>query len=450
LNKGFFNAACNNRGIRVTRSQRYATHLRLSKNKATCVRNIQRLTKELSLLPREVAIAFDSAFGLDKNLEGFLQSNFGMDISKIPNKNKIISDLLSGTYENDNPVLSLNNGDLVADQIAAYASVSSEIRESFNIELDEAISATELLPFSDDFYQHQTYFTPLFDSQDDVYDNMHLQVDVYSSMLNVNNTNVFARTFSSEIKDVKITLFENNIPAGVLSANFISFTDECIFSESKGYRSIKKIPQAANNATLMADIEMIDESLVDILHELAYVARKRSFSAAQKPHLSIASDFVAQKEAREGKNGILHIRSVDIEDCHKLKFTDILNSLCILFSDHGNYDVETYKDECEGFNALLWASLEQDPKVSAKRDKKNNSWMVNGISAITANAGTQWWHDSLSSFNPDFDEDMTTPYIFVENSEVNSESPKLPNSFAMSIEDLLIEACSDKDKINMH
>ncbi len=435
----------------MTRSQRYAAHLRLSSNKAACVRKIVDLTKELKVLPCNVSEAFDSAFGLDKNLEGFLQSNYALDLSADPNKDQLIKDLLDGTYESNNPVLKLPNGDLIADQIATYASVSQQIREAFDIDLDEAISASEMLPVSDDFYQQKQYCAPIFSSLDDVFEGMHLQVDVSSSMFNVNNTNVFSRTFTSELKDVRVTMFENGDPVGLLTASLISFSDEALYQNNFESKTvISKAHNGLSDAVLMTDIDSYDPSLSGIISDLSHIARTRSLSVKQNPHLSIATGFVIPNEVREGKNGILHVRDVDISDSHKAKLHNILETLCVLFSDHGNYDVETYTHISKGFNSLLWASNEDDENVAKKREAFNKEWSLSGISAITTIEGCNWWHESISQFMPD-DEEILKPLVYVENNRSDTASVGFNKAVSIRIEDLLKEASvKDFDSSNYH
>lgn len=433
------------------RGKRYSKNLRLNKNKAACIQAMMALDSELSILPQSVAIGFDSAFGLDTNLNNFLKSNFSLDLSAYENGEQAEKDLLEGKYDENNPVLSLEHGDLIADQIAAYATVSRQIREAFDVRLDEQLSIDALLPLSADYHAPKTYFAPVFKGDsDDAYEGLHIQMEVRNPMMPISNTDVYAaENKTTEIKDVTATIFEHNEPIGCLDATLLTMPDIAVFGQHDHSHALKG-DDFKNDIALVYDIEKHSPDLVSVTHALIRSA-KQELPNDQSRKSSLMRKFVLTDEG-DHKNGMLFLNSVDISSHRKDIFIDVVETLGTIFSDHGRYDMDCY-GTVDGYNTLIWNALSHSPDILTKIDEANSNWKLGGLSAIVASEGYQWWHEALSKHQPFENGDLSDAKLLVEESNQGLVSTENESSTILGngIEDILMKASVVEDnKMTFH
>jgi len=416
---------------------RYATHLRASTEKAECIKKSLELLQEQDVLPRSVSKGFDSPYGIDKDLTAFLQSNFELDISKHPRLDQIKGELISGRYEEDNPVLGLEDGDLIADQICEYARLSSKMRKAFGIKLNQCVSFTDVLPEWESILEPNSYYSPVYNEDGIAQENMYLQVEICDAIFSVDNTNVFSQCQGAELKEVNTTIFKGELPIGTITALLISFPDSLVF---EGQERVFNASRSLNDSTLNTYIASKYKDVTDTFVGLTSMMKSCADLKGQKTSTSIASELILSSDGTF-KNGILHIRNAEFSDNAKGMFPDILESLSMLLSDHGLYNQATYASYGKEYNQILRDSLINDPVVESKVVDAHAQWRLGGISALTSAAGLTWWHEAMTSFTPDVNGAMADALVYVENAKSKSNAPiSIAKSFRQGIEAKMLDA----------
>lgn len=428
------------------RGKRYCKNLRISKKKAACIQAMVALDSERLILPKEITIGFDSAFGLDANIKAFLKSNFSLDLNNFPEGDRLADELLEASFTKEHPVLKLKNGDLIADQVVAYTMVTRQIRSAFGVEINEQISLSDLLPLTADYHAPKHYFSPVFKGEsDDVYEGYHLQIESRNPLNPIGSTDVFAsESKTTEIKDISITMFANDNPVGLLTATLITVPDIAVFGQHQNSHALKS-HEFKHDTAIMFDIENYSADLVDVAHTLISKA-KSSLPNNQSRLSSLMRKYIVTDEG-DRKKAILVIREVDIEESRKVLFTDIIETVGSVFADHGMYDQDAY-GEMAGYNTLIWSSMVNNHDVSEKIDEINESWRLGGLSAVITQQNNQWWQEALMFHKPYESGDLSDALIHVEEvvKPFVDESFSTNESLSKGIEALLMQASVEYDE----
>jgi hypothetical protein len=396
--------------VKYTKS-RFKKLLHLSEDKANCLKLIRAISKEQSMLPKSLAEKFESGFGIDACLVNFIKEQFFIDLSLNPNVENILTELKTGNYSDENPLLELEDGDLIIDQICSYSITSEMIRKAFNVSLEIPLSESELLPCNGISVDIEHFFSPIYDEDGDAIDNMYMQIDMQAPMMSITKDNqIFSNVFTSEINDIRITVFKDESPIGIISANIIT-CDKSAFGASG---RISGVPSRFRNSVLLSDARLHSEDLERAMQMVVEESQKIASSKGLSSSNSLASEFMIPNMETD-RQSVFNISFVDFDDAHKVNFHLILDTLREVFEDPASFHADTYSVFSKGYNPLVWESLHDEPLVINKRTEIADRLKMSGISAFTANHNYDWWYDSLSEYTPyELNSEVDTKVILVK------------------------------------
>jgi hypothetical protein len=436
----------------INNRSRFKKLLRLSEDKTRCLKSIRAVSLEQERLPKTVAEKFESGFGIDFNLVNFVKQQFSLDLSKHPNVEDIILELKTGNYSDENPLLELENGDLIIDQICSFTSTSELIRKAFNVPLEIPLSESELLPCSEISMDIERFFSPVYDEEGDAIDNMYMQIDMQAPLLSITKDNgIFTNVFTSSINDIRITVFKDDNAIGIISGNTIT-CDKSAFAANE---RIMKVPSRFRNSVLLSDAALHSEELERALEIVTKESQKISGRKGLSVSNSLASEFMISSMSTS-RQSIFNIAFVDFDEDQKNILHTVLDSIREVYDSPENFHLDAYSEKCDGYNPLIWHTLHDDPDVIDKKTEISNRLKMSGISVFVANHSYDWWYDSLSNYKPcDIDSEVETKVIMGKCAPIQEMEHKASlTDLGSSIDDLLFGASVADDKecedITMH
>ncbi len=399
-----------------------------------CLDAFLNIQKDFEQLPVHLMEKFDYPYGLDKDLCEFLKSQFNLDLSNLDNqcRKRVVSELLNGVVSETNPVSNLEDYDLVADRICEYSQISVQIRDAFGIHLNFRQAPYEIIT---DISKHNvdTLTSPVYDDNGVPVDNLTMQVDWYKNVIDTSNIarksgcnspeevvkfTSRSSTYSAEVKNIYITVFDAGVPVGSIKARTVS----CDPLAAKGRNKSVGNNQKIRNSFLINDTETYSEALYDSMIHLSQLStqfvnekNKGLHTGLYSATESLASQFYLPDTG--GRFVSMHIEDVNFHADLKPNLLDVLESLRMIFEDITMYHEGVFS-RCGITDQTQREVLADTEAVKIKSAKIKDALFVDGISAIVCEDSKTWWQNAIKNFTPCADHfDCPTSILMYDNYE---------------------------------
>lgn len=374
------------------------------------------IQKDYEKLPVHLMEKFDFPFGLDKDLCEFLKSQFDVDLSILDNdcRKRVISELLDGVVSDTNPIVGLIDSDIIADRICEYSELSVQIRDAFGLSLNFRHAPYEIFT---DLSQHNvdTMTSPVYDDNGIPVENLTMQVDWYKSVIDTSNMarksgcnspeevvkfTARSSTYSAEVKNIFITIFDDGVSIGSIKAKTVS----CNPLAAKGRNKATGNNQKIRNSYLINDTETYSESLYDSMIHLSQLSTKYVDEKNKDMHMgmytkteSLANQFYLPDTG--GRYASMHIEDVNFHANLKSNFINIIESLRMIFEDITMYHKGVFS-RCGLTDQIQREVFADTELVKVKSAQIKEDLYIDGISAIVCEKNKSWWQVQLQDFKP--------------------------------------------------
>jgi len=416
-----------------------------SKQHKECSAILSQLRESRKQLPVLLQRLFDSAFGIDKQLDIFLFNGFGVDLLDHPQKEKFLAEAMSGQLTESNPINAISRDidvSLLLDQIDAYAEASKLIRSVLGIELDVLQSESEFLADQEFSLSPETFYIDIFDDSGQSLPDMLLKVEMFKPVSCLSkSTSVFTNSSMTDIYDILISVFKGDEVIGHVSGTTVTL-DKSAIRSSGG----KSIPTRYRNAAFTINAQDHSEALGQAINNIRQVAIAKSSRNGQDSTVSLASEFMLPRPNRDRRHAVMAIDAVDLKEQDRGLLENIVESFRYLMEDPAQQHVDTYARFCKGYDKKMWSIWHDSSEVQAAYLQVDSRLCLHGISVITPTVSNTWWSTQLVNYEPTMSDyivetRIVAPVSIVET-KMNSKS-----SFSLDIESAL-QSEINKETVN--
>ncbi len=361
-----------------------------------CLSMVEMLRKQRSKLPKEISRAFDSPFGLDKCLSIFLFNEFGIDLRNTSDEGIILQQLVEGSASVSNPVLMLQDGDLIADQINAYSELTQKMRDTYRLSLSSLVSEQELFPQGIQPFAVKQLYAPRFNAHGDLVENSYLKVELRAPVIEPDpDYSSMSTRILTDLFEVHVTVYQDAHEVGKINASLVSVKPDVFDNRPV----IKSTPTTFRDTIISLDCQQYNTELSGVVDDLSNYAKRKAADRDLPQATAMVTNYFLPVMARQ-RQAMFHLHNVELDTELRSELTTILDSVVAVFDDPAIHDITVYQQHCDYYDQDKWTALSSKPDIIDNVNKKRAEWKLSGISVISVAVQKTWWYQSLVLYKP--------------------------------------------------